>query len=168
MPDVPGSEAPKDRDDRGRFAPGNPGGPGGSRRRAFALRLAAEEAITPEHVAAMIRKATRLGLEGNLAAMRLVFERTCGRAAEAPVDAEPVGITLPRLATAADCNLAIERLVDGICKGSIDRDTAKLLIDAVQARIKAIEVHELEERLAQLEEAHAAKTNNTPGWRQQA
>ena len=29
---------------------------------------------------------------------------------------------------------------------------AKLLITAIQARIKAIEVHELEERLARLEE----------------
>ncbi len=66
-----------ERDERGRFAVGNPGGPGGPRRRTSELRRAAEEAITPEYVAAMVRKATRMGLEGNLAAMRLVFERTC-------------------------------------------------------------------------------------------
>ena len=46
------------------------------------LRGAAEDAITPDHVAAMARKATRMGLEGDLSAMRLVFERTCGRVAD--------------------------------------------------------------------------------------
>ena len=140
------------RDDRGRFAPGNSGGPGGSRRRACELRQAAEEAITPEHVAAMVRKATRMGLEGNLGAMRLVFERTCGRSAQAPVAAEPIGISIPSLRTAEDCNTAIGRLIDGICNGDVDRDVAKLLIDAIETRLKAIEVNELEERLAQLEQ----------------
>ena len=140
------------RDAGGRFAAGNPGGPGGPRRRSSELRRAAEEAITPEHVAAMVRMATRMGLEGNLGAMRLVFERTCGRSAQAPVEGEPVGISIPRLRTAEDCNEAVGRLIDGICEGSVDRDAAKLLIDAIQTRLRAIEVNELEERLVQLEE----------------
>ncbi len=140
------------RDERGRFAAGNPGGPGGSRRRASELRRAAEEAITPGHVAAMVRKATRMGLEGNLGAMRLVFERTCGRAADAPVEAEPLGVALPRLRTAEDCKTAIQLVIAGICKGTVDRDGAKLLIDAIQTRLKAIELNEFEERLAQLEQ----------------
>ncbi len=146
------SDKTNGRDERGRFAVGNPGGPGGPRRRASELRRAAEDAITPEHVAAMVRKATRMGLEGDLAAMRLVFERTCGRAAEVPVDAEPLGVALPRLRTADDCDTAIQLLIDGICKGTVDRDMAKLLIDAIQARVKAIELNDLEERLAQLEQ----------------
>ena len=140
------------RDEQGRFAVGNAGGPGGPRRRTSELRRAAEDAITPEHVAAMVRKATRMGLEGDLGAMRLVFERTCGRSAQAPVDAEPVDVTLPSLRTAENCNTAIERLIDGICAGTVDRDVAKLLIDAIETRLKAIEVNELEERLAQLEQ----------------
>jgi hypothetical protein len=144
------------RDPRGRFAPGNPGGPGGPRRRASELRKAAEDAITPEHVQAMIRKATRMGLEGNLAAMRLVFERTSGRAPEAPMETEPLGVALPRLRTAEDCNVAIERLVDGICKGTVDRDTARLLIDAIQARLRILEVTDIERRLADMEKTAAS------------
>ena len=112
------------RDERGRFAVGNPGGPGGPRRRQSELRHAAEEAITPEHVAAMVRKATRMGLEGDLAAMRLVFERTCGRSTQAPVATEPIDISIPRLCTAEDCNTAVERLMPsgkpwsgGDCRG---------------------------------------------------
>jgi len=145
------------RDAQGRFTQGNPGGPGGARRRPSDLRRAAEEAITPEHVQAMMRKAMRMALEGNLSAMRFVMERTTGRAPEAPVDVVPLGIALPRLQTAANCNAAIERLFDGIVKGEVDRETAKLLIDTVQTRLRVLEVTSLEERLAELErmaEAH--------------
>ena len=56
------------------------------------------------------------------------------------------------LRTTEDCNTAIQLLIDGICKGTVDRDVAKLLIDAIETRLKAIEVNELEERLAQLEQ----------------
>ena len=147
------------RDERGRFSAGNPGGPGGPRRRAFALRRAAEEAISPEHVAAMIRKATRMGLEGNLSAMRLVLDRVCGRAAEAPKEAEAVPVELPRLRTAADCNLAVGRLIDCIVQGTVDREAAKILIEAIQARLKAIEVSELEDRLVELEKAAGSVEN---------
>jgi len=145
------------RDAQGRFTLGNPGGPGGARRRPSDLRRAAEEAITAEHVQAMMRKATRMALEGNLTAMRLVLERTTGRAPETPMDVEPIRIQLPRLQTAAHCNTAIERLFDGIVKGEVDRESAKLLIDTIQARLKVLEVTSLEERLAELErmaEAH--------------
>ncbi len=141
------------RDGSGRFKIGNPGGPGGSRPRAVTLRRAAEDAISEEHVQAMIRKATRMGLEGNLAAMRWVVERVCGRPSESAADTEPLSVSLPRLRTASDCNLALERLADAICMGTVDRDAAKILLEVINARLKAIEVHDLEERLAELEKA---------------
>lgn len=141
------------RDTRGRFAAGNPGGPGGARKRSFELRRAAQEAISEEHIQAMVRKAAAMALQGNMSAMRFVFERTSGRAAEAPVDPEPVTIAMPDLRTAADCNLAMERLMAGVCGGTIDRDTAKLLTDMIQVRIKVIETKELEERVEQMEKA---------------
>ena len=140
------------RDKQGRFTPGNPGGPGGSRKRAFTLRRAAEESVTEEHIAALMRKATRLALEGNLSAMRLVLERTCGRTADPPTDGEALAIQLPPLQSATDCNLALERIVAGVCAGTLDRENAKLLIDAVNARLKAIEIIDQEQRLAALEE----------------
>ena len=100
-----------------------------------------------------------MGLEGNLAAMRFVFERVCGRAAEAPADAEPLDIGLPRMRTAADCSLTLERIVNAIAQGTVNRDTATLLIAAVQARLRAIEVTELERKLADLEETAADRGN---------
>ena len=100
----------------------------------------------------MIRKATILALGGNLSAMRFVMDRTCGRSTEAPSLTEPLGVELPTLQTAEDCTVAIGRLIEAVCTGETDRDLAKLLIDAIQARLKAIEVNELEERIEQLEE----------------
>jgi len=139
------------RDHGGRFAKGNPGGPGGPRKRSFELRRAAEEAVTPEHVQALIRKAIRLGLEGNIHAIRLVLERVTGRPAEAPQDAAPLGITLPALRAVEDCTRALDSITDGLCQGTIDRDSATVLIELVQTRIKAIELGELEQRLSNLE-----------------
>lgn len=146
-------DANKERDERGRFAPGNPGGPGGARRRASELRRAAEEAVTPEIIAAMVRKAARLGLEGNLTAMRLVFDRTCGRAAEAPAEGVAAEVALPQLRSVADCNQALDRVIAGVLDGSVDRELGKLLIAAVQTRLRGIEANELEARLVELEQA---------------
>ncbi len=149
------------RDAAGRFAVGNPGGPG-SRRRPADFRRAVEDAITPEHMIALFRRALRMALEGNLPAMRFVAERTLGRPAEATPGAAPLEVVLPRLEKASDCSLALQRVVDGLCKGTIDPANAKLLIDAIQVRVKAIEVNELEARLAELEKT-AAVVDQNPG-----
>lgn len=145
--------APSPRGPHGRFAPGNPGGPGRPPSRSTTLRRAAEEAITPEHIAAIIRKATRMALEGNAVAMRLVLERVCGRAAEAPAEGAPLNLNLPQLRTAENCAFALDRLVEAMCQGTCDRDSAKVMIDVIQTRLKAIEVKNLEERLSELEQA---------------
>ena len=102
-----------------------------------------------------------MALEGNLAAMRFVVERTCGRAAEAPAEAVPLDVSLPKLQTAANCTAAIDRLVEAMCQGTIDRDSAKVLIDVISLRLKAIEANDLEARLAELEKA--AATVDLPG-----
>lgn len=144
------------RGDGGRFLKGNPGGPGGPRKRSFELRRAAEDAVTPEHVQALMRRAVRLGLEGNVLAIRFVLDRVAGRPAEAPADVVPSGITVPPLRTVDDCNRALDQLTDGLCQGTIDRDTAAVLIEVVQTKIKAIEAGELETRINDLEDAAAA------------
>lgn len=140
------------RNERGRFNPGNPGGPGGSHKHATALRRAAEHAVTEEHVQAMVRKAVRMALEGNMTAMKVALERTIGRPAEAPAEARPLSIDIGQLRTAVDCSLATQRIVDGVVKGALPDAAAKLLLEAVQTRLKALELVEFEQRLMQLEE----------------
>ncbi len=144
-----------DRDARGRFAPGNPGGPGGPRRRAFEMRRIAEEAVTPEMLTGMMRRAARMALEGNLSAIRFVTERVAGRAADVPIETEPMDIRLSRLDTATACAQATDQVMAGLCEGRIDRDSARLLLDGIQIRLKAIETMDLEGRLAELEKRAA-------------
>src|SRR5690242_7469103 len=52
------------RDDGGRFKAGNPGGPGGARRKANELRRAAEEAVSTDMVRGVMRKVAVQALQG--------------------------------------------------------------------------------------------------------
>jgi len=151
MPEKPNSTPT--RDERGRFAPGNAGGPGGARKRAHELRRAAEEAVSREHIQAMIRKALHMALKGDVRAMRFVSDRVIGRPTDTPSEAEPVRIDMPRLLTIRDCHSATELLINAICAATVDREAAQLLIDAIQVRLRAIEATEIEERLARVEQA---------------
>lgn len=120
-----------------------------------ALRRAAEDAIAPEHIAAIMRRAARMALEGNMSAMRLVLERACGRAVDAPPHPLTMDVALPPLTTAGNCALAIDRLVEAIHEGTVDRDAAKVLLDVIRTRIAAIELTEMEARIVELETAAA-------------
>lgn len=141
----------------GRFAIGNPGGPGRPKgRRSTELQRAAQEAITADHMGLIMRKALRMALEGNLTAMKFVADRACGKVPELPVEAEPLDIALPNLRTVASCTAAIDKVASAVTTGAVDQGTAKLLLDVIQTRLKAIEVTDLEARLVELEKAAAS------------
>lgn len=73
-----------DRDQRGRFLPGNPGGPGNPHAGKVArLRTAMLEAITPEDVNAAIMALAAKAREGDVAACRELLDRAVGKAGEA-------------------------------------------------------------------------------------
>src|SRR5690606_16205775 len=108
---------------------------------------------TPEHISALMRRALRSGLEGCLPAAKFIFDRVCGKAAEAPGETAPVDIQLPEIRTAADCDAALSILMKEICAGTCDLKAVQLLIEVVNARVKAIEVRSVEERLAALEQS---------------
>ena len=155
-------DAASHRDTNGRFTQGNPGGPGGPRRRACELRRAAEEAVTPEMVQAAMRKCAMLALQGNLPALRLFLERTLGRVAEAPTG-EPLDLAPPKLRTAAECSAALQLVAEAMCEGRVDAPTGKVLVDVISTQAKLLEVTDLEARLAELEKS--AATVDLPGSR---
>jgi len=100
-----------------------------------------------------MRRALRSGLEGNLLATRFIIDRVCGKAQDAPAECPPIDIELPDLGTTASCLAALDVVTKAIVDGTSDRGTAKLLLDAILVRVKAIEANELEQRLAELEKA---------------
>jgi hypothetical protein len=160
----PSPNGDSERDQRGRFAKGNSGGPGNPlARQASKFRAAAMSAITPEHVAAIIRKATKKALEGDMKAARLVLERVLGRPGEEMQEIGALAIELPDLNTASDCLRATKVVLDAIVDGSITRETASLLIDAINARTRAIETVEIEQRMRELEQRLEARTGKPKG-----
>jgi hypothetical protein len=82
---------------------------------------------------------------------RRALERTCGKALDAP----PVGVALdiqpPKLRTAADCTVALQKVTDAICAGTLDLLHGKVLLDAIETQAKLINVTDLDARLDELE-----------------
>ncbi|MFO1076688.1 MAG: hypothetical protein U1E73_03070 [Planctomycetota bacterium] len=145
------------RDGNGRFGPGNRGGPGRPKGSGVAaLRRAACEAVEPEHLRAIMRKATMLALGAHLGAARFVMDYTIGKPAQAPPAPVEQEVRLPALRSAADCNRAVDTIVVAFCDGVVDVETMKALTDTVAAKLKAIEANELEQRIAELEKAASA------------
>ena len=62
----------------GRFVPGWRGGPGRGRGRMTALQEALRDAVEPEDIAAIARKLLHMALDGDVAAARLLLDRTLG------------------------------------------------------------------------------------------
>ncbi len=70
----------------GRFVAGNPGGPGNPyAARVAELRSALLEAVTPGDLAAIVRSLVQAARSGDVAAAKIVFERTLGRPLEADI-----------------------------------------------------------------------------------
>src|SRR5947207_113616 len=64
----------------GRFAQGNPGGPGNPLNRQIALlRAALLDATTPEMMKNVFQKVYELALEGDLAAIKVFLQYTVGK-----------------------------------------------------------------------------------------
>jgi len=74
------------RDNAGRFAPGNSGGPGNPyAKRVAALRGAMLDAVTEDDMRAVLGKLVELAKAGNVPAAREVLDRCLGRTLEADV-----------------------------------------------------------------------------------
>jgi len=68
----------------GRFAKGNPGGPGNPfARQVAALRRVLLEAVSPHDLRGIVSKMVELAKEGHVAAAKIVFEYTLGKPAKA-------------------------------------------------------------------------------------
>ena len=72
------------RDERGRFAPGNVGGPGNPHaKQTGKLRSAMLKAVTEKDMRAVVMKLVELAKSGNVPAAKEVLDRCLGRPVEA-------------------------------------------------------------------------------------
>ena len=136
------------RDPKGRFGPGNPGKPKGTRHRT----TQAVEALLDGEAEVLTRKAVELALEGDTTALRLCLERIAPPRREAPVTVE-----IPVIETAGDLPKAIAVLLQAAGRGDLTPGEAGRLAALVGEAGRAIELHDLEVRLQRLEEQQAQR-----------
>jgi hypothetical protein len=122
---------------------GNPKGrPRGSRNRVTLVALAAME----EGADAIARKVVDMAKEGDMSAARLVIERLVPPAKERPVFLE-----LPSTETAEGIAQAQQAILQAVAAGDLLPGEAATLAGIVEARRKAVETLELEQRISVLE-----------------
>jgi len=128
---------------RGRpFAPGNPGRPKGARHKT----TLAVEALLDGEAERLTRKAIEAALDGDVAALRLCLDRI----APAP-KGRRVALDLPAIANPADVLKALAALIEAIGSGELTPDEASTIASVIEAKRKAVELIDIECRLAALE-----------------
>jgi hypothetical protein len=128
---------------------GNPAGrPKGSRNKT----TLALEALLDGEAEAITRKAVGMALEGDVTAMRLVMDRIMP-----PRRERPIMFAMPKMETTADAVKASAALVDAVASGDITPGEAGELSKLVDGFTKAVELHEIQQRLDKLEAAQVAK-----------
>ena len=128
---------------------GNPAGKPAGTRNATTLAV---EALLDGEAKAITRVAIDKALAGDPIALRLVLERV------APVRrGRPVQFDLPPLENATDLAPAIAGILKATAAGDLTPEEASTIATLLEAKRKAIETGELEQRLDLLEQRVAAR-----------
>jgi hypothetical protein len=135
--------ATEGRDEKGRFAPGNPGRPRGARHKA----TLAVEAILDGEADALTRKAVEMAMEGDTTALRLCLERIAP-----PRKDRPVTVELPPLDGAGGITAAMSRVLEAVAAGNLTPSEGQAMAGLIEAHRRAVETADLEARIAALED----------------
>ena len=126
----------------GTFAAGNPGKPKGTRHKATRAALA----LLDGEAEALTRKAVRMALDGDGAALRLCLERIAPPRRDAPVTFD-----LPRMETARDAAKAASTVLEAVALGELTPTEGAHIMALVETFRRTLEMTELEARVAALE-----------------
>jgi uncharacterized protein DUF5681 len=132
------------------FQKGQSGNPAGKPKGARHRTTVAIEALLEGQATAIGQKCVEMALAGDTTALRLAMERI------APTRrGRPVRFSLPALDTAGDLPKALSAVLAAVAEGSLTPDEAVSLAQIVEVRRRAIELVEIEARLAVLEQSQA-------------
>lgn len=152
-PDAPPSPANDlqeqvERTPGGMFAKGKSGNPKGRTRGSRNKATEAAALLLAGEAEALTRKAVELALDGDTTALRLCLERIY----PAPKD-RPVAVDLPTVETAADLPKLTASILAAVARGELTPQEGNSLASIVTAHSKAVDVAEIDARLAALEDA---------------
>ena len=126
----------------GRFAPGNPGKPTGSRHRATMAALA----LLDGEAESLTRQAVTMALAGDATALRLCLERIAP-----PRKDVPVAFALPAMTTAKDAATAAAAVLGAVASGALTPTEGAHIMGLIEAYRRTLETTELEGRVTALE-----------------
>ncbi len=130
----------------GRFRPGKSGNPAGKPKGARHRATVMAEQLMRDDEKGVVDAVLTAAKAGDMTAARLVLERI------APVrKGRPLTIALPATDTAADVAKAMSHVVAEMAAGEITPDEATTVTAVLEARRKAIELTDFEERLRRIE-----------------
>jgi hypothetical protein len=134
---------PEGRTPRGRFGPGNPGKPRGSRRRV----TVAMDAILERAAETMTERLVELASKGELGALKLCLERLSPPRRDAPV-----AFDLPPIDGADDTQQASSAILAAIAAGDLTPSEAQSVMTMLVAHKGIVEAGDHERRLAAIED----------------
>lgn len=128
---------------------GNPAGkPRGLRNRASVLL----DNLLDGEAEALVRKTIEMALAGDTVALRLCIERLAP-----PRKDRPLSVKLPAMNSAGDAVAVTAALVTAVSRGELTPSEGGELSKLVQTFVSAVELQDIEQRLARLEAAGATK-----------
>ena len=131
-----------------RFKPGQSGNPSGRPVGSRHRTTVAAEALLEGEAEALTRKAVELAKSGDSVALRLCLDRILPARKD-----RHIPFSLPKLQTGADAVQATAALVQAVAAGQLTPSEAAELSKLVESFSKAIELHEIQQRLETLEAA---------------
>lgn len=131
----------------GRWLPGQSGNPAGKRPGTRHKSTLAMEALLDGEGEELTRKAVELAKGGDVAALRLCFERLLP-----PRRDRPVSFDLPAITSAGDAAAAMAGVVEGVASGAITPTEGQAVAGLLETFVKTLETADFEQRLARLEQ----------------
>ncbi len=141
-----------DRAADGKYRPGHklpgPGRAEGSRNKA----TIALEKMLADDGAGVVKAVIEKAKDGDMAAARLVLDRVI------PVrKGRPIAIKLPKITTPADVLATLTATIDQMAAGEITPDEAAVVAGVLDSQRRAVELVDIEQRLARLEDEKGPK-----------
>ncbi len=135
-----------------RFRKGQSGNPGGRKPGSRNRATMAAEALLEGEGEALTRKAIELALEGDTTALKLCLERIVPRRRS-----RTLSFDHPRLERIEDLSQAIGSIFADVAGGKLRLDEGATLVGMLEARRRAFETVDLEQRLRTLETSAPGK-----------